>query len=116
MRQCKKCGKPVRWIVANNDETMIVDRQEIRIVTALGRVVEGYSEHVCDREDHTGHGEGVPERSHRAQQFWGGDRDGLIEQIRQNLTHKPSEFSEAYQDRSTRRHKVFVIQNKKATE
>jgi hypothetical protein len=59
---CPKCGREVIYIASPNireNKVYVVDAEEKRLITKMGRVSVGYQEHICTRPDKTAEGADV---------------------------------------------------------
>lgn len=51
--KCPKCGSIILWI-ATKDGPVAVEREEIEILTEMGRRVRGHKEHKCPESNNGG--------------------------------------------------------------
>ena len=57
---CPKCGRQVIYIAfSRENKVYVVDAEEKRLITKMGRVSSGYQEHICTRWDKTVEGADV---------------------------------------------------------
>ena len=45
---CPDCGKEVKAIALNREESVLCETEAVEIVTESGRVFRGYTRHECD--------------------------------------------------------------------
>ena len=45
---CPDCGKEVKAIALNREESVLCETEQVEIVTESGRVFRGYMRHECD--------------------------------------------------------------------